>query len=191
MTLYKLHHPNYAFLSFTLLCLCAQSLSHVQVSAAWWTKAHQAPLSMKFSGWKYWGRLPFPPSRESSCPRDGTHISCVSCIGRQILITELPGKPIPFFILLQSLRHHWMHYIFFAYLSRLWLFYQKIGSLIPYLTDASPSPWMVSGNQKPLSNTCWMNHQRQMSLLSECLYSNWRRHSTNKKTEFGGGIEMR
>ena len=30
-----------------------------------------------------WVAIPF--SRESSQPRDGTHISCVSCIGRQIL----------------------------------------------------------------------------------------------------------
>ena len=33
-------------------------------------------------------------SRGSFQPRDGTRISCVSCIGRQILLTpESPGKP--------------------------------------------------------------------------------------------------
>ena len=30
-------------------------------SAAPWTVAHQAPLSMGFSRQDYWGRLPFPP----------------------------------------------------------------------------------------------------------------------------------
>ena len=32
-------------------------------------------------------------SRGSSQPRDWTHVSCVSCIGRQIFTTEPPGKP--------------------------------------------------------------------------------------------------
>ena len=26
-----------------------------------WTVAHQAPLSMEFSGQEYWNELPFPP----------------------------------------------------------------------------------------------------------------------------------
>ena len=36
------------------------SLSHVQLFATPWTGAHQAPLSMKFSGQDYWSGLPFP-----------------------------------------------------------------------------------------------------------------------------------
>ena len=46
--------------------------------AAAWTVAHQAPLSMGFPRQEYWNGL----SRQSSLPRDRTHISCV---GRQIL----------------------------------------------------------------------------------------------------------
>ena len=42
-----------------------------------WSVAHQAPLSMGFSKQE--------SSRESAWPRDWTHISCVSCIGSQIL----------------------------------------------------------------------------------------------------------
>ena len=38
----------------------AKSLSHVQIFATPWTVAHQAPLSMGFSGQEYWSGLPFP-----------------------------------------------------------------------------------------------------------------------------------
>ena len=41
---------------------CAQSLSHVQLFAAPWTVARQAPLSMGFCRQEYWNGLPF------SCP---------------------------------------------------------------------------------------------------------------------------
>ena len=37
----------------------AQSLSHVQLFVMLWTLAHQAPLSMGFSGQDYWSGLPF------------------------------------------------------------------------------------------------------------------------------------
>ena len=49
----------------------------------WYTD--QAPLSMGYSWQEYWRRLPFPTPEASSRPRDGTRISCVSCIGRWVL----------------------------------------------------------------------------------------------------------
>ena len=39
---------------------CAQSLSHVLLSMAPWTAAHQAPLSGKLPRQEYWSGLPFP-----------------------------------------------------------------------------------------------------------------------------------
>ena len=39
----------------------AQSLDHVQLFAAPWNSAHQAPLSMGFPRQKYWSGLSFPP----------------------------------------------------------------------------------------------------------------------------------
>ena len=42
------------------MCVYAQSLSRVQLSAAPWTVAHQAPLSIEFSRQEYWSGLPFP-----------------------------------------------------------------------------------------------------------------------------------
>ena len=50
-----------------------------------WTVAHQALLSMEFSRQEYCSGLPFPSPRGSSPSRDQTCISCVCCIGRQIL----------------------------------------------------------------------------------------------------------
>ena len=40
--------------------MCAQSLSRVQLFAAPWTVAHQAPLSMGFLRQENWSGLPFP-----------------------------------------------------------------------------------------------------------------------------------
>ena len=77
-----------------LACACAQSLSCVRFFATpWqriqpntpWTVAHQAPLPMEFSKQEYWSELSFSYSRASFQPRDQTNISCVSCIGRQVL----------------------------------------------------------------------------------------------------------
>ena len=43
------------------MCVCAQSLSHVQLFATPWSVACQVPLSMELSGQEYWSGLPFPP----------------------------------------------------------------------------------------------------------------------------------
>ena len=41
------------------VCVCV-SHSVMSDSATPWTKAHQAPLAMEFSGQEYWSSLPFP-----------------------------------------------------------------------------------------------------------------------------------
>ena len=48
---------------FFLLCVCAQSLSRIQLFEAPWTVACQAPLSMEFFRQEYWGGLPFKPGK--------------------------------------------------------------------------------------------------------------------------------
>ena len=54
-----------------------------------------------------WARIlewvAMPSSRGSSRPRDQTHISC---IGKQILYTESPGKPIPKSVRSRIIRKH-------------------------------------------------------------------------------------
>ena len=51
----------FKFFFFKLcVCLCSQSLSHVQLFVTPRTVAFQAPLSMEFSRQVYWSSLPFP-----------------------------------------------------------------------------------------------------------------------------------
>ena len=60
-----------------------------------WTVACQAPLSMGFSRQKYWSGLLCSSSGECSEPRDRTHISCVSCIGRRVFYYQYHlGSPV-------------------------------------------------------------------------------------------------
>ena len=49
-------------------CVCAQSLSCVQLFATLWTIACQAPLSTGFSKRECWSRLPFPSPGDLSNP---------------------------------------------------------------------------------------------------------------------------
>ena len=54
------------------VCVCAQSLSRVQLFATPWTAAHQSPLSMEFSRQEYWSGLHFL-FQEFTRPRDLLH----------------------------------------------------------------------------------------------------------------------
>ena len=62
-------------------CMCAQSLSHVQLFVIPWTVACQAPLPMGFPRQEYWSSFPFPP--EGIFPTQRS--TSISCIGRWIL----------------------------------------------------------------------------------------------------------
>ena len=54
------HICVYVDILYLTIYICAQSLSRVQLSAAPWTVAHQAPLSIEFLRQEYWSGLPFP-----------------------------------------------------------------------------------------------------------------------------------
>ena len=73
------------------VCVCI--LSRVQLCVTLWTVTCRAPLSVRFSRQEYWNGLLFPTPGESSQPRDWTPISCISCIGRQILYHYATWKP--------------------------------------------------------------------------------------------------
>ena len=60
------------------------SLSRVLLFATLWTVAHQTTLSLGFSKQEHWSGVPVFYSRGSSQPRDQTHVSCISCLGRRI-----------------------------------------------------------------------------------------------------------
>ena len=55
--------------------------------------AHQAPLSMGFSGEEYWNGLLGPPPGNLSQTKDRTHVSRVYCIVGGVFTAEPPGKP--------------------------------------------------------------------------------------------------
>ena len=76
------------------LCVDAQSLSHVQLFAALWTVAHQAPLSMGFpiSQARILAWVAISSSRGSSWSRDQTHVSCISCIAGGFFAARAIGK---------------------------------------------------------------------------------------------------
>ena len=64
--------------------VCAQSLGCVQLFTTPWTVTLQAPLSVESPRQEYWSKLPYLPPRGSSRPKDGSHVFCVSFIGRWI-----------------------------------------------------------------------------------------------------------
>ena len=65
------------------MCVHAELLSCVQLFAALWTVAHQAPLFILQA--RTLECVAMPSSRGSSPPRDQTCVSSVSCVGRWIL----------------------------------------------------------------------------------------------------------
>ena len=75
--------PGRTWRCFCLVCACYVA-SVVSDSATLWSVAHQALLTMGFSKLEYWSGLPCPPLEGLPDPGDQTHISYVSCIGRQV-----------------------------------------------------------------------------------------------------------
>ena len=66
------------------MCVCAQSLSHVQLFATPWTVAHQAPLFMGFPRQEYWSGLLFLSPRDLPDIEPGSPECLLRC--RQILL---------------------------------------------------------------------------------------------------------
>ena len=65
------------------LCVLSR-FSGVRLFETLWTVAHQVPLSIELSRKEHWSGLPFPSPGDLR-PRDQTHVSCISCNGKQIL----------------------------------------------------------------------------------------------------------
>ena len=57
-----------------------------------WSIIHQVPLSMGFSQQGQLEWVSMFSFRGSSQPRDGTHVSCVSCIARGFFTAKPPGE---------------------------------------------------------------------------------------------------
>ena len=74
----------------TLLCVCVQSLSCVQLFVTPWTAACQASLLMRFSRQEYWSGLPCPPPGD--LPNRGIEPRSPALLVDS-LPSEPPGKP--------------------------------------------------------------------------------------------------
>ena len=94
-------------------CVCAQSLSPVQLFVTPWTIACQAPLSIGFSQQEYWSGLPFPSPGDLLY--SGIKPTPPAFAGK-FFITEPPGKPNS--ILLMLRRRPWEIIIFFKVWKR-------------------------------------------------------------------------
>ena len=68
---------------FSSVCVFVYTLSHAQIFVTPWTADCEAPLGGFWARILEWAAISY--SRTSSRPRDQTHVSCGSCIGRQIL----------------------------------------------------------------------------------------------------------
>ena len=77
-------------------------LSSIRLFATLWTVARQASLSIGFSRQEYWSRLPCPPFRGSSWPRNQTHVSCISCTAGEFFTAKSSGKPITISVFLKN-----------------------------------------------------------------------------------------
>ena len=77
-----------------ILGMCVCQVTSVVSDYLWLHELPQASLPMGFSGQDYWIGLPLPTPEDLPWPRDWTHISCVSCIGRWVLYQlSHQGKP--------------------------------------------------------------------------------------------------
>ena len=75
------------------MCVCvhARVLSCVRLIMTPRTVAHQAPLSMEFSGQEYWSGFPFPPPGD--LPKPGFKPMSPTSHALQFFTTEPPEEP--------------------------------------------------------------------------------------------------
>ena len=76
-----------------LICVCAKSLSCVQLFETPRIVAHQAPLSLGFPRLEYWNELPVPPPGDFPNPGivPASLVSLALAVG--FFTTVPPGKP--------------------------------------------------------------------------------------------------
>ena len=90
----QLYRDRQTVFGVLVCCAVLTGFSCVWLFANLWTAAHQAPLSMGVLQARILEWVAMPSSRGSSWPRDGTHISYVSCTGRWVLYHWCPpGSP--------------------------------------------------------------------------------------------------
>ena len=76
---------NEMFMKYSTVCV----LNPVQLFAALWTRARQAPLSLGFSRQEYWSGLPWPPLGDLLNPG----IKPISLASPALQVDALPAEP--------------------------------------------------------------------------------------------------
>ena len=76
------------------VCVCVCVLSYIRLFATPRTVAHQAPLSMAFSGQKYWSGLPFPSPRDFADPEIKPMSLASPTLAGGFFTAVPPGKPL-------------------------------------------------------------------------------------------------
>ena len=92
LLLLPLSNNSVSLLGYSFQCLYACSIVKLCPTLVTpWTVALLCPWD--FPRQEYWSGLPFPFPGESYRPRDRTCVSCISCIGRQILYPCATWEP--------------------------------------------------------------------------------------------------
>ena len=84
--------PALSLFQHQCVCMCAQSLSHVQLFATPQTVAHQALLSIEFSKQEYWSGLPFPSLSNLLHPVIKLLFLVSPALAGRFFTTLLPGR---------------------------------------------------------------------------------------------------
>ena len=137
-------------------------LSHVQLFANSWTIACQGPLSVEFSRQEYWSGLLFPSPR--GLPDPGSNlclcVSCISCIGRQILLPlSHLGSPLSHSKLLYTLNFHLLYFLVSIFFDRN-LSYKRARRFLCSVHWYLPSRWKSSWNTPGAQTFFKLMHSR-------------------------------
>ena len=84
-----------------IVCVGAQSLSHVWLFAIPWTVAHQTPLSMGLSQQEYWSGLPLPPPGDLSNTEIENKSPAVPALASRILYHWATWEANPYISIIQ------------------------------------------------------------------------------------------
>ena len=74
------------------VCVCARSLSHVQLFVILWTVACQAPPSMELSRQEYWNGLLFSPPVDLTAQGSNPHVLHLLHCQAVSLVLSHPAK---------------------------------------------------------------------------------------------------
>ena len=143
-TMSQLYAVYYTLNCCSVIRKKVKSFSRVQLFAAPWTVAHQAPLSLEFSRQEYWSGLPFPSPQ--NLPDRAVEVRSPA-LQAEALPSDPPGKPS---IVIKLCPVLWLHELQHA-----------------SLPCPSPSLW-ICPSSCPLSRWHHLTISSSVALFSSC-----------------------